>query len=59
MQEHPKFGFGGPRKLARAIGLACRVFIPGDSLTLLSESWSLTDASLSAVGIAVVRERGR
>ena len=54
-----RFGFGGLRKLARTINLACRVFIPRDSLRLLSESWSLTDASLSAMGITVVRERGR
>src|SRR5271155_3018803 len=54
-----RFGFGGLRKLARTIDLACRVFIPRDSLGLLSESWSLTDASLSAIGITVVRERGR
>jgi hypothetical protein len=41
-------------KLARTIDLACRVFVSRDSLRLLSESWSL-----SAMGIIVVRERGK
>ena len=54
-----RFTFGGLRKLARTIDLARRIFIPRDSLRLLSESWSLTDASLSAMGITLVRERGR
>ena len=37
-----------------SINLACRVFVPRDSLRLLSESWSLTDA---AMGITVVGEK--
>ena len=45
-------------KLPGTIDLVCRVFVPRDSLRLLSELWSLTEASLSATVIAMVRERG-
>jgi len=48
----------GSWKLPGAIDLVCRVFVLRDSLRLLSELWSLTEASLSAMGIAMVRERG-
>ena len=54
-----RFAFGGLRKLTRTIDLARRIFIPRDSLRLLSESRSLTDASLSAMEITVVGERRR
>ena len=46
-------------KLPGTIDLVCRVFVPRDSLRLLSELWSLTEASLSAMVIAMVRERGK
>jgi|ERR1700722_3114997 hypothetical protein len=49
----------GSWKLPGAIDLVCRVFVLRDSLRLLSELWSLTEASLSATGIAMVRERGK
>jgi hypothetical protein len=49
----------GSQKLSGTIDFSCRVSVSRDSPRLLSESCSLTEASLLAIGIAVVRENGR
>jgi hypothetical protein len=48
----------GSRKPLKTIDIAYGVFVPSDSLRLLSELFSLTVASLLVIRMAMIRERG-